>query len=227
MTRINPARLPALPESRYRFLARRERAMDAIEVEKFAARVEGLFLANRGGFETRPLDRLDLTFEGIAGDIHAGLTRTSGARELWYPRGTEIRNERQVSIVSVEELARIARGLSIDRLAAEWIGSNILLSGVPGLSSLPPRTQIFFDSGATVRIDGDNGPCRTAGRSVASHVPSREALEFEFVKVAQGLRGLVGWVERPGPIAVGEAVTVRVWRQPAWRGAPAGAVNPG
>ena len=47
---------------------------------------------------------IDLTFDGLAGDFHAGATRRSGGREPWYPRGTEMRNERQVSIVAADGL---------------------------------------------------------------------------------------------------------------------------
>lgn len=194
--------------------------MQGIETEKIAARVEGLFVADGQGFQSRPVETLEFIFKGIAGDVHAGLTRPSGSREPWYPRGTEIRNERQLSILSLEELAEIARRLGIERLAPEWIGANIVLSGVTGLSSLPPRTQVFFPGGATLRVDGDNGPCTTAGAAIAEHVPGRGDITQEFVKAAAGLRGLVGWVEKPGTVAIGETATVRVWRQPAWPAAP-------
>jgi hypothetical protein len=51
---------------------------------------------------------LAIGFDGVEGDYHAGPTRKSGGREPWYPRGTEIRNERQLSIVAADELAMAA-----------------------------------------------------------------------------------------------------------------------
>ena len=55
------------------------------------------------------VEALDLTFDGLAGDRHGGPTRRTGGREPWYPRRTEIRNERQISIVSRDELAVVAK----------------------------------------------------------------------------------------------------------------------
>ena len=169
-------------------------------------------------FISTAADRLRLTYAGIEGDLHAGLTRPSGAREPWYPRGTEMKNERQLSIVSVEDNAEIAAALGIPDLRPEWIGGNLLLSGVPNLSLLPPRSMLFFPSGATIRIDGDNGPCRQAGRAVAAQFPGRPELEFAFVKAAKYKRGLVGWVEREGEIVPGDTVKIRVWEQALYPG---------
>ncbi len=108
--------------------------------------------------------------EGIAGDVHAGTTRKSGGREPWYPRGTLMRNERQVSILSAEELALIAENMGLPKVEGGWIGANLVLEGIPDLSFLPPRTLLFFEGGATLRIDGYNAPCRIAGGSIARHV---------------------------------------------------------
>jgi hypothetical protein len=162
-------------------------------------------------------DQLDLTYAGIAGDRHAGLVRPSGAREPWYPRGTPMRNERQLSILAAEELAEVAAELSIAGLRPEWIGGNLLLSGVEALSDLPPRSILMFPSGAAIRIDGDNGPCRQSGRSLAQHVEGRPDLELGFVKAAKHRRGLVGWVEREGTIRPGDAVRIRIWEQTLYR----------
>src|SRR5690606_1750654 len=60
--------------------------------------------------------QVNVTFEGIAGDRHAGLTMRAGGRHLVYPRGTEIRNTRQISIVSAEELAETAQAMGVPEL---------------------------------------------------------------------------------------------------------------
>jgi len=197
----------------------RDEEIDIRPSRKLAGRVEGAFVAPFDHFVTRPVDGLDLTFEGIRGDFHVGTTRKSGGREPWYPRGTEIRNERQLSLVAPDELARIARAMNIPEVRAEWIGANLLISDVPHFSMLPPGTMLFFKGGVTLKIDGQNIPCRLAGRSIAEHakMPDHEAGSLLFPKVARRLRGLVAWVEKPGRIEAGEQISVRVPEQWIYR----------
>ena len=182
-------------------------------VRKLKGTVAGLFVASGRTFVTEPVETLSLSFEGIDGDIHAGATRRSGAREPWYPRGTEMRNERQLSVLSPEELAIVAERLEVDELKPQWVGANMTLDGIPGLTRLPPRTLLFFEGGVTLKVDGDNAPCRAAGRAIAGHIEGRDDIETGFPKHAKGLRGLVVWVEKPGQVTVGETVSVRVPEQ--------------
>ena len=182
--------------------------------QKVRGQIAGLFKAKGDDFPTSAVDELPLSFEGIPGDFHAGHTRRSGGREPWYERGTEMRNERQLSLLSVEEMRVVARRMDIPELKTEWIGGNILISGIPNLTRLPPRTCLFFDGGATIRIDGDNAPCRVAGRSIAAQFEGRDELELEFPKQSRDLRGLVAWVEKEGVIKVGEEFEARI--PPQW-----------
>ena len=177
--------------------------------------VTAVMAALGGDFLTEPVDRLDLDFNGIKGDFHAGPTRKSGGREPWYPRGTEMRNERQLSIVALDELAVAAADMGIDRIEPGWIGANLVIGGIPLLTMLPPRTQLFFEGGVTLRIDGDNKPCRLAGAAIARNYPERDemSLALDFVKAARRRRGIVAWVEKPGVITPGEAVTAHIWEQ--------------
>ena len=175
------------------------------------ARVEGTYVVEGRAVESTPVLELVLTYAGVAGDRHEGLVRPSGPREPWYPRGTEMRNERQLSLLGAEELAEVAATLKLAQLDPAWIGANLCLSGIPRLTQLPPRTLLLFPSGATIRIDGDNDPCRKSGRSIMKHVPDRPDLQFAFVKAATHRRGLVGWVEREGVVRPGDDVKVRTW----------------
>ncbi|WP_269930417.1 MOSC domain-containing protein [Aminobacter sp. HY435] len=199
--------------------AHREDQPEIIAGRKLVARVAGIFGAPFDHFVTRAADALPLTFEGIDGDFHAGHTRRSGGREPWYPRGTEMRNERQLSIVAPDELAIVAERMGLAEIKPEWIGANLLLDGVPMLSMLPAGTMLFFKGGVTIKIDGQNAPCRIAGRSIAEHagMADHEAGSLLFPKVAKRLRGLVGWVEKPGVISAGEEVSVRVPEQWIYR----------
>jgi len=69
--------------------------------------------------------------EGFEGDKHAGLTRLSDVRSASLSPGTIIRNTRQVSIVSMEELEQIAEALKVPTISAEWLGANLNLLGIP------------------------------------------------------------------------------------------------
>ncbi len=187
--------------------------VDFVAAKKRCGKVTGLFVAAGAGFVTEAVEALTLTYEGIPGDRHGGLTRKSNSREPWHDKGTEMRNEQQVSVLADDELAAVASDLGIDELKPEWIGGNMVLSGIPFLSQLPPRTLLMFEGGVTIRIDGDRGPCRYAGRSIADQFQGRDDLEFAFPKVAKHRRGLVSWVEVPGKIERGESVTARIWEQ--------------
>lgn len=181
---------------------------------KLSARIEGLFkTVTSGSFKTAPVDSLVLGFDGIAGDRHGGLSRRSGGREPWYPRGTEIRNERQVSLVCPDDLEKIAVSMDVAEIKPQWIGANLLISGISNFTLLPPRTTLFFEGGVTIRIDGLNVPCRLSGRAIAAHYPERKGLDLAFVKTARYRRGLVGWIEKPGLVRVGETAKVNVPEQ--------------
>ncbi|MER8394349.1 MOSC domain-containing protein [Mesorhizobium sp. M0045] len=196
-----------------------ETPVEIVPARKLAARVAALYLAPFDHFETRAVDTLQLGFDGIDGDFHAGTTRRSGGREPWYPRGTEMRNERQLSIVAADELAIVAERMGIAEIKPEWIGANLVIEGLPHLSMLPSGTLLFFKGGATVKVDAQNGPCRIAGRSVAEHagIADVEAGALLFPKAAKRLRGLVAWVEKPGTITAGEEISVRVPEQWIYR----------
>jgi hypothetical protein len=69
------------------------------------------------GLRSTSAQSLSLGFAGPAGETHRGLTRPSCSRVLsQYERGTEIRNVRQLSIVSEEELSAIADEMGIAHL---------------------------------------------------------------------------------------------------------------
>ncbi|MHC1548416.1 MOSC domain-containing protein [Phyllobacterium sp. K27] len=186
---------------------------------KISGRVNGLFEALGHDFVTTSTSSLELTFDGIVGDFHAGQTRRSGGREPWYPRGTEMRNERQLSILSTDELEQIAAGMGLPELKAEWVGGNMVIAGIPSLSMLPPRSLMFFEGGVTLKVDGQNAPCKIAGRAIAANAgtPDETTTALDFVRVSKRSRGLVAWVEKPGIIHVGEKVDIRIPEQWIYR----------
>ncbi len=159
---------------------------------------------------SQPQAQAQVTLEGFAGDVHAGLTRPSDGRTQFYPRGTPIRNSRQVSLVSTEELALIAAGLGLGTLPAEWLGANLLLSGLPHLTFLPPNTRLFFPGGAVLLVSGENKPCVEPGKVLQAHYPELPDLVNAFVKAGLHRRGLVATVERAGVIAAGDTLRAEI-----------------
>jgi hypothetical protein len=166
----------------------------------------------KSAFVTTRQPQATVTFDGFEGDRHSGPTLLSGGRTLHYPRGTEIRNDRQISIVSVEELAQIREALGVPDLLPEWLGANLLLQGLPKLTQLPPSTRLFFAQGATLVIAQANAPCTTPGKVIRDYY-NRPGLETLFPKAALDRRGLVAYVEKPGLIAEGDTVRAEVPKQ--------------
>jgi len=175
-----------------------------------AGRVE-LLLANPdrdGGLEKQGVAEARLLFSGMKGDCHGGITRKSDSRMLkQYKRNTEVRNSRQLSILSAEELAAVAGIMGIPDVKPEWVGANMLLSGITELTMLPPSTRLQFPSGAMIVVDAENHPCRYPADIIARHHPEQKK---GFVAAAMHKRGVVGWVEAEGVVRTGDAVTVWV-----------------
>lgn len=163
--------------------------------------VEAVLVADQENtFVTRKVDTINLDYGGIPGDLHFGITKLAGVRESMYPRGTEIFNRRQITAVSVEECNIIAEKLGIERLLPEWLGANLLLSGIPKLTELAPGSRILFPGGAALLCEGVNGPCVHPGKVIQQEFPDEPKLASRFVKAAVGLRGIIAIVERPGKI---------------------------
>lgn len=189
-----------------------------IPARKLEGRVDALLSAKGKDFISAPVSSLNLTFEGIVADHHAGLTRKAGGREPWYKRGTEMRNERQISLLAFDELADAAAEMGLAEIKPEWIGGNIVVGGIASFSMLPPRTLLFFEGGVTIKIDGQNAPCRSSGKAIAEGVGAVDlvGVALLFKSAAERRRGLVGWVEKPGTIEADEKITARLPEQWAY-----------
>jgi len=155
---------------------------------------------------------IEVEFAGIKGDRHSGLTHASDGRTPHYPQGTEIRNDRQVTIISVEEMAAVAKVLGVNEIRPEWLGANLLLSGIPRLTQLPPNTRLTFEGGAVLIVMKENGPCGFTGKVIADE-HKRPELKDAFVKHALHLRGVSAVVEKPGMIEEGTSVTAAIPEQ--------------
>jgi hypothetical protein len=171
----------------------------------------------RMGFLSQVSACLEVDLEGISGNRHRGWTRRADARAPYLRRGTVMRNDRHVSIVSVEELAEIARRLDIPALDPAWIGANVVVSGIPRLSYLPRGAHLFSTGGAILTVTDQNAPCTLAGEGISRHVADRPEIKLLFPTVAQGLRGVVAAVEHPGTLEADTALDVRLPAQWIYR----------
>lgn len=151
---------------------------------------------------------LEISMDGIPGDRHFGATLKSNSRSKQYPRGVEIRNSRQVSLLSAEELEEMARRLNIPEVKTEWLGNNLLVAGIPDLSHLPPGTRLLFPADAALVVEGQNFPCKGPAAILQAQYPQVPNLYAAFLREAMQLRGIVAWVERPGRICAGDTLRV-------------------
>ncbi|WP_010139874.1 MOSC domain-containing protein [Oceanicola sp. S124] len=190
--------------------------MPALIATKFTGRITwlGTVPDRAAGLPSLPLQSLRAGFDGPEGEDHGGLTRPSCSRVLTqYPRDTEIRNVRQFSVISAEELAEIARAMGVGSLDPALLGSTMVIEGIPDFSHIPPSSRLQAASGATLTVDMENRPCQLPAREIEKVQPGHGKL---FKSAAKGRRGVTAWVEREGTFSVGEEVRLHVPSQPAW-----------
>ena len=190
--------------------------MPALKPTDFSATITWLGLVPDRTADLRSAARqsVDLTFAGVPGEAHGGLTRASCSRVVsQHPRGTEIRNVRQLSILSEEELSEIAVAIGVDEINPAWLGASMVVEGIPDFTKVPPSSRLQAPSGATLVIDMENRPCTLPAPVIEQDAPGHGKA---FKAAAKGRRGVTAWVEREGPIAVGEKLRLHVPDQPTW-----------
>jgi hypothetical protein len=172
-------------------------------------------VANRAAaLESVSVSELHAGFDGPEGEAHGGLTRPSCSRvAALYPRDTEIRNTRQFSILSAEDLAETAAKMGLSALDPALLGASMVISGIPDFSRLPPSSRLQAEGGATLVVDMENRPCTLPARPIESrHAGFGKA----FKPAAAGRRGITAWVEAEGILRVGAQVRLFVPDQRTW-----------
>lgn len=154
-------------------------------------------------------------FSGVEGEHHAGLVRASCNRVVsQYPVGTEIRNTRQFTILSAEELDKIAANAGLSAIDPAWLGASMVIRGIPDFTHIPPSSRLQITGGATLTIDMHNRPCHLPAKVIDQDAPG---FGRAFKAAADDLRGVTAWVEREGQISIGDKVTLHIPDQAPWK----------
>ncbi|MEM6307571.1 MAG: sulfurase, partial [Pseudomonadota bacterium] len=133
-------------------------------------------------------DALDIGWDGVPNAAHSGRTRMSDSRVLGqHVRGTEIANVRQLTIVAREDLDHIAQAMGLDTCDPAWLGANIVVTGLPDFSYVPPSSRLQADNGTTLIVDMQNRPCVQVGKTIEQDHPGKGA---GFKPAARGRRGV-------------------------------------
>jgi len=67
-------------------------------------KVEGIYYTSGRENYSIPVNEIEFSFEGMQGDKHFGLTAFALTKHPEYKEKIEVRNSRQISILSVEEI---------------------------------------------------------------------------------------------------------------------------
>lgn len=165
--------------------------------------------------KSAPMSEAELTYAGIPGEIHGGLTRPSCSRVVsQYPKGTEIRNVRQLTVMSAEELAQIAADCGLATLDPGYAGASLVIKGIPDFTHIPPSSRLQFPDGSCLVVDMENQPCHLPAKGINADHPGAGD---RFKAAAKDKRGVTAWVEREGVIHLGDTVRLHVPGQRAWR----------
>ncbi|WP_386628107.1 MOSC domain-containing protein [Sulfitobacter geojensis] len=155
------------------------------------------------------------SYAGFEGDYHAGLTRKSCVRvKSQHPEGTEIRNVRQFSIVSAEELTAIAAVIGLETLDPVLLGASIVVEGIDDFTHVPPNARLQAANGTTIVVDMQNGPCNLPAREIEKNEPGHGK---GFKAAAKDRRGVCAWVEREGQLKVGDTLRLHIPGQRVWK----------
>jgi hypothetical protein len=191
--------------------------MPALKPTEYTGRIAwiGRVADRASSLAAEPLSEVAVSYAGIAGEEHAGLTRPSCSRVVaQYPKGTEIRNVRQFSVLSVEELAAIAADMGIARIDPAWVGASLVVEGIPDFSHVPPSSRLQGPDGVALVVDMENRPCHLPAKVIDAHLPG---VGGRFKAAAQGRRGVTAWVEREGVLRLGEMLRLHIPDQPTWQ----------
>lgn len=190
--------------------------MPVVKPTKYIGRITWLggVRSTEGTLWSEPAPEIMAQFGGVEGEVHFGLTAPSCVRmTAQYPQGTPVRNTRQFSVLSAEEMAEIAAGMGLADLSPSLVGATMVVSGIPDFSHIPPGSRLQAGSGATLVVNLNNRPCTYPARAIEAAHPGAGK---KFKPAAEGRRGIVAWVEREGPLRLGDEIRLHIPDQRPW-----------
>lgn len=169
-----------------------------------------------GGISAQARTEIALGFGGLAGERHEGVNSPACVRvRNVYPKGTEIRNVRQVTILSEEELSLIAKDMGLPTLDPQYLGASIVIRGIADFTFVPPSSRLQGPDGVTLTVNMENRPCIFPGKEINK---GHTGYGPKFKPAAKNRRGITAWVERPGMLSIGDRLRLFVPDQRAWKG---------
>ena len=184
----------------------------------YKGQIASIHIGQPDVLEKASADTLTFELDGIVGDRHRGFEREAWSSGDRQPGGTIRRNERHWSAMSVEDIAQISADMDLTQtLDASDLGVNFSISGVPEFSRLTKGTILKFASGAELVVVEYNPPCSDMGEDLAQKYTKRSGQApsaKDFLLAATVSRGVVGIVDVPGTISVGDAVEVHLYQTP-------------
>mgnify|MGYP001799789901 CR=1 FL=1 len=190
--------------------------MPALKPTSFYATITflGRVPDRKASLRSEPLDEVFASFAGVEGEDHGGQTRASCSRVIsQHPRDTVIRNVRQFAIVSAEEMAQVVDAMGVDHFDPTWVGASMVVEGLPDLTHLPPSSRLQSEAGTTLVVDMENRPCHLPAKVIDEDAPGHGKA---FKAAAKHKRGITAWVEREGPLKLGDVLRLHIPDQPIW-----------
>lgn len=174
----------------------------------------GIVPDRAAALESTSVNSIEALFSGPVGEDHGGLTRPSDSRVLGqYAPNTVIRNTRQFSILSAEELDMIAAEMGLVDLSPALVGATMVIRGIPDLTHLPPSSRLSIMGGASLVVDMENRPCTLPARPIEN---LHQGFGAKFKRAAMGRRGVTAWVECEGVLTAGMQLRLHIPDQPVW-----------
>ena len=191
--------------------------MPALMPTEYTARITwlGRVVADGDTMRSESLNEVMAVFGGFAGEAHFGVTRPSCVRvRSQHKQGTTIKNVRQLSVMSAEEIAHIAEKMGLEDIDPTLLGASLILEGIADFTHLPPSSRLQSDTtGATLIVDMVNRPCVLPGREIEME---HEGFGAKFKPAAVGKRGVTASVEREGLLEIGDVMRLHIPDQRSW-----------
>lgn len=166
--------------------------------------------------EEETVTSLKVDPEGIIGSKYHGAFVKAGVREPHIPESSVIKNRRQITALDINELTELTNLLKLPFLSPVNLRPDIIFSGIPRLTQLPPGTMLHFSSGVSLEVEGFNDPCSKPAKYIVEEHPQLEYETFkkEFKSAAQGRRGIIASVYSAGEgvINLGDKVEIEEYK---------------